>query len=129
MSITQSIELFVVINLIVVGASHLFRPRIWIAFFKYLYSAGHAGNIFNAMLSLGMGSIIISFHLVWEWPMVIVTVYGGLLVIKGAIYMVFPEVGLESIGKINDDSPRMFRIAGVIMIATSGLLCYYLFIT
>jgi len=123
MSTIQSIQLFVAINLFVIGLSHFLRPKLWIEFFEFLYKKGNVGNIFNAMLALGMGSIIFSFHFLWKWPMILVTLYGLLQIVKGLIYLTFPSVGLKSIGKINADSQK-FKWVGLIMCA----LCVLLFI-
>ena len=126
MTISQSIELFVAINLLVVGASHLFQPKIWVQFFQLLHRIGHPGNMFNAMLSLGMGSLVLSLHWIWIWPMVLVTVYGLLLTLKGTIYLILPSIGLKSIGQIDAGSNYKFQIAGAIMMTAGILLLIYL---
>ena len=121
MSIHQSIEFFVVINLFVIGLSHLLRPQIWIAFFQFLHTKGNVGNICNALIALGMGSIIFSFHFLWEWPMILVTLYGLAQIAKGLIYLIFPSVGIKSIGKVNSTK---FKWVGLVM----ALLSIALFI-
>ena len=75
MSITQSIKLFTAINLAIIGLSHFFYPKSWVDFFQYLHSKKEIGNIFNAMLSLGLGSVVFCFHIAWTWPMILVTLY------------------------------------------------------
>ena len=121
MSIIQSIQLFVAINLFVVGLSHFLQPKIWIEFFEFLYKKGIIGNIFNALIALGMGSIILAFHLVWKWPAVLVTLYGLSQVLKGLIYLIFPSIGLQSIGKVNAGTKK-FRWAGLIMFVLAIVL-------
>jgi len=121
MNTIQSIQLFVAINLFVIGLSHFFQPKIWIEFFEFLYKKGNIGNIFNAMLSLGMGSIILSFHFVWTWPMILVTLYGLTQLIKGLIYLTFPSIGLKSIGKVNVKFQK-FKWVGLIMCISCILL-------
>lgn len=123
MDIILSIQLFVAINVFIIGLSHLIQPRIWIEFFEYLHSKGNVGNIFNAMISLGMGSIVLSFHFIWTWPMILVTLYGLLLTLKGFIYLIAPSVGLKSIGSINQSSKK-FRWVGLVMIILSLMLGY-----
>ena len=66
------------------------------------------------MLALGMGTIILSFHFVWTWPMLIVTLYGLAQLLKGLIYLIFPSVGLKSIGKVNYKTHK-FKWAGLLM--------------
>ncbi|MDY8137924.1 hypothetical protein [Aquimarina sp. 2201CG5-10] len=128
MSIHQSIELFVAINLLATGLSHFLQPKTWVDFFKFLAENGTSGNIFNAMLSIGTGSIIFSFHLVWTWPKMIITLYGLLLIIKGFIYLIFPEIGLKSIRKVNYQGSKKFRWVGLLMSFYSLFLFYGLFV-
>jgi len=121
MSTIQSIQLFVAINLFVMGLSHFMRPKIWIEFFEFLFKKGNIGNIFNAMLALGMGSIILSFHFILTWPMILVTFYGLSLLLKGLIYLTFPTVGLKSIERVNSKTEK-FKWAGLFMCISSILL-------
>ena len=114
MSTLQSIQFFTALNLLVIGLSHFVQPKIWIEFFEFLHKKGNVGNIFNAMLAIGMGTIILSFHYVWTWPMILVTLYGLSQFLKGLIYLTIPSVGIRSIGKVNQSSQK-FRWAGLIM--------------
>ena len=127
LSIHESIQLFFVINILVMGVSHLVRPKIWIKFFEYLSSKGEVGNIFNAMLSLAMGSIIVSFHLVWQWPMIIVTIYGFLSLLKGSLFLIIPGIGLKSISSVNEQGWK-FQVVGVIMCVIAIFVCYNLYL-
>ncbi len=121
MTPVQSIQLFVAVNFLAIGSSHLIRPTIWIEFFQYLAKKGNVGNIFNALLALAMGSIIISFHLIWKWPTILVTLYGLSQLLKGFIYLIFPRIGLKSIRNVNSGSKK-FRRVGFIMCMLSILL-------
>ncbi len=114
MSILQSIQFFTALNLFVIGLSHFVQPKIWIDFFQFLHKKGNVGNIFNAMLAIGMGTIILSFHFVWTWPMIIVTLYGLAQFLKGLVYLTIPSIGLKSIGKV-DHNAQKFRWAGLLM--------------
>jgi len=125
MTIVQSIQFFVALNLFVVGLSHFLQPKIWIEFFEFLHQKGNVGNIFNALLALGMGSFIISFHFIWTWPMILVTIYGLAQLTKGLIYLSIPQVGLNSIGKV-DDKSKKFKWVGLIMCILSIMLIIYL---
>ncbi len=124
MTITQSIEFFTAINLAAVGLSHFLQPKIWVDFFVLLHSKGNAGNIFNALIALGMGSFILAFHYVWDFPRVIVTAYGCLQVFKGLLYLLVPSIGLKSIGKVTIDGAMKFRWVGLVMFVLSvGIFC------
>ena len=121
MNIIQSIELFVAINLFAVGLSHFFQPKIWIDFFELLHDKKNAGNLFNAMIALGMGSFVLSFHFIWTWPKILITFYGLALVIKGTIYMVFPKVGINAIRKVKSNQIKWI---GLVMFLLSLLIFY-----
>lgn len=126
MSVIQSIQFFVAINLFVIGLSHFVQPKIWIDFFKFLSSKGNVGNIFNAMLSLGLGAFILSFHFLWSWPEAIITIYGLMQLLKGILYLTIPSIGLKSIRRVNEKSSK-FRWAGLIMCMLAILIVCYVF--
>ncbi|MEK6153473.1 hypothetical protein WIW50_09445 [Flavobacteriaceae bacterium 3-367] len=128
MSPVQSIQFFVALNLFIMGLSHFLQPGIWIQFFQFLYQKGHVGNIFNAMLSVGMGSIILAFHWLWNWPLVLVTLYGLALLLKGFIFLIFPSIGLRSIGSVNEKAWK-FKWVGLMMCILSLMLAYPLIST
>ncbi len=126
MSIIQSIQFLVCLNLFILGLSHFIRVNIWIDFFEYLSGIGNAGNIINALLALGMGSLILSFHFIWTWPIMLVTIYGLLLIIKAFLYFIFPSIGLRSVKNINNKSKKL-RWVGFVMCILSIELFYSLY--
>lgn len=128
MSLTHAIEFFTAINVFIIGLSHMLQPKVWVDFFLFLHSKKQVGNIFNALISLGMGSFILSLHFVWEWPAVIVTVYGLLQLIKGSVYLLAPSVGLKSIGKVSHNQANKFAGVGIIMVILSIIITYNLVI-
>ena len=115
MTLHQAIEFFTAINLVAIGLSHFLQPRIWADFFVLLASKGNAGNVFNAMLALGLGSFILSFHFIWSFPKVFITIYGLLQVVKGILYLIFPAVGLASIARVTPENAFKFRWVGLVM--------------
>jgi hypothetical protein len=124
MTTIQSIELFTAVNLCIIGLSHLLQAKAWVDFFVFLQSKKNAGNIFNAMLSLGMGSLILAFHFIWYWPQLLITVYGALQVIKGLIYLLKPSIGIRNIGTVTMEKADRFRWAGSVMFILSLLIIY-----
>ena len=124
MSVIQSIELFTAINLFVIGLSHFLQPNIWVDFFIYLHAKKNVGNIVNALISLGMGSIILSFHFIWYWPKILITLYGILQVTKGMVYLIFPSIGIASISKVNHEKAVKFKWVGMIMFLLSLVIIY-----
>ena len=126
MSTIQSIQFFVALNLLTIGLSHFLQPKIWEEFFNFLYKKGNIGNIFNALIALGMGSFILSFHFVWKWPMVLVTLYGVAQLLKGFVYLILPSIGLSSIRQVEGKAHK-FKWVGLVMIILSILLFVKLF--
>lgn len=123
----QSIQVFVAINLLVVGLSHFIRPQIWIDFFEFLHSKHNVGNIINALIALGMGSIILAFHFIWKGFEVLITLYGLSQVIKGLVYLNFPSIGIKSIGKVTPEKASGFKWSGLIMTIISATIFINLF--
>jgi len=122
--VTQSIELFTAINLGVIGLSHFLQPKIWVELFVFLHAKKNVGNIVNALIALGVGSIILSFHFVWSWPKVLVTVYGLSQVLKGLIYLIQPSIGIASIGKVTMEKSNKFRWVGSVMVILALIIVY-----
>lgn len=119
MDSVQSIQVFVAINLPVVGLSHFIRPQIWVDFFEFLHSKHNVGNIINALIALGMGSIILAFHFIWKGFEVLITLYGLSQVIKGLVYLNFPSIGIKSIGKVTLKKANTLKWTGLIMVFIS----------
>lgn len=111
----QSIQIFVAINLFIVGLSHFILPKTWVDFFEFLHSKNNVGNIINALIALGMGSIILAFHFIWKGFEVLITLYGLSQVIKGLVYLIFPSIGIKNIGKVTPEKASIFKWSGLIM--------------
>ena len=122
----QAIEIFAVINFLIIGLSHVFQHRVWAEFFILLHRQGRPGAFANGFLSLMTGSLIVAFHNVWSGIPVILTVIGWSFVLKAAVVFLVPEWGLRSIGRIRLESSRLFMVPGVIMILVAVLLGYSL---
>ncbi len=125
----QAIEIFAVINFLIIGLSHVFQHRVWAEFFILLHRQGRPGAFANGFLSLMTGSLIVAFHNVWSGIPVILTVIGWSFVLKAAVVFLVPEWGLRSIGRIRLESSRLFIVPGVIMILVAVLVGYSLWRT
>ncbi len=128
MRVDQSIELFVAINFLAIGLSHFLHPKSWVDFFTFLHSKNTTGNIINALIALAMGSVILSFHLIWKWPKVWITLYGISQVLKGFIYLIKPSIGMSSIARVKIERANKFRWTGLLMFLFS-LSIFYNFIS
>lgn len=120
----QATQIFAVVNFFVIGLSHLLQPRVWVDYFTWLRSKGHAGVFVNGMLSLGFGSIIVAFHNVWSGPAVVLTVVGWAQVVKGLSNLVAPQLGMRSMERVSTDRAWEFRVAGAMFLGLGALLTY-----
>jgi hypothetical protein len=122
--VEKAIEMYAAVNFLVIGLSHLLQPRVWVDFFTWLRSKGHAGVFVNGFLSLGFGSIIVSFHNVWAGLPTVLTVIGWAQVAKGLLSFVAPQWGMRSLERVSPERAREFVAAGVVSLALSALMGY-----
>ncbi len=116
------------IPLILLGVSHIVRPQMWVDFFAELAVRGNPGVLWRTFsLELWPAVLIVSFHQVWTWPGVIITVYGHLLMVKVAISVIFPTVGLMSLRQAEARGRQAFIPAGLALIAIGGLCAWRVF--
>ena len=121
-----SVQVFAVLNFLVMGLSHLIQPRAWVEFFVWLRERGNAGVFVNGFLSLGFGSIIVAFHNVWSGLPVILTIYGWLLVLKALVSFTRPGVVMRSFQRVSPERSWQFVVVGVMFLFLGGLLAYSL---
>ena len=121
----ESIAIFASINFAVVGLSHVFQIQGWREFFQQLHSLGRAGAFANGMITLLMGSLIVSFHNVWTGVPIVLTLVGWGYVLKAIVIFLNPEWGVRSMQRVEHASPIKFRIAGIVLIgiAVTIALC------
>jgi hypothetical protein len=124
MTMERATEVFAVINLAVIGVSHIAQPRGWVEFFIFLRERGHAGVFFNGMLSLTFGSILVAFHNVWTGLPMIVTLLGWAQVLKGLLSLVAPSIGLQKMMRVSMDRAWEFQAAGVVLVALAALIAW-----
>jgi hypothetical protein len=58
----RAVQIYAIVNFVVIGVSHVLRPRAWADFFVILRERGEAGVFAVALLNLVFGSIIVAFH-------------------------------------------------------------------
>lgn len=121
----RALELFIAITSLIIGASHLFRPKDWADAFQQLHRLGHAGAFINGAIHLTFGAMIVAALRSWTWPETPLMVLGVLLVAKGTVCLLAPGLALRSIAQ-GAKAPTGFIVAGFIMLAISGWACYCL---
>jgi hypothetical protein len=106
------------IFLLVIGLSYLFQPRVWVQFFIALREKGEVGSFLNAFIHFPLGAFIVAFHPVWHGlPGLLVTIVGWGLMIKGAIYFLFPRVGLRMLAIVSMERSWLFVVGGILSVA------------
>ena len=115
----ESIAVFASINFTIIGLSHVFQVQGWRDFFQQLHSMGRAGAFVNGMITLLMGSLIVSFHNVWAGVPIILTVIGWGYILKATVVFLNPDWALRSMEGGENASPLKLRIAGVGLIAVA----------
>ena len=124
MSLAHAGEVFAVVNFTVIGLSHIVQPRAWAEFFVRLRSLGSTGVFVNAMLSLLVGSIIVSLHNDWNGTAAVVTFLGWAQVVKGAISLTVPSVGMRGLMRVSAERAWEFQAAGAIFLAISAVVAW-----
>ena len=109
----KSIAVFAIINLSIIGLSHLFQHDGWREFFSVLHDKGRIGAFANGFLALFMGSMVVSFHNVWTGVPVILTLMGWAWLAKAASIFLFPDWNVRSMQSARNASPLKLRIAGL----------------
>ena len=121
----QAIQAFLAFPLLLMGISHIVQPKMWIDFFGYLHSLGYNGVLLRTFaLELVPAIAIITFHMVWSGPEVVVTIYGILLALKISLSLLFPSVGLRSLAMADRNKHINFVLAGALLIALS-MICFW----
>lgn len=115
----ESIAIFAAINFTVIGLSHIFQMQEWRDFFRQLHTMGRAGAFANGLITLLMGSLIVSFHNIWTGVPVILTLIGWGYIAKATVIFLNPEWGLRSMGSVDESPPIKFRVAGLGLLAVA----------
>ena len=120
----RAIEILAVIQLTIIGLSHIVHHRAWAEFFIWLRSKGEPGVFANGFLSLTAGSLIFSFHRVWSGIPLVLTVFGILNILKAAVCFLFPARAMRSMQRVSLERSRVFVPAGFISLAIAAVIGY-----
>ena len=121
------IRIFVAINFLIIGGSHILHSGLWNQFFIRLRELGKTGSFIHGLITLFGGSLIISFHNIWVWPEVIISLTGWVYLIKAAIVFLLPDTGYRSLSMAKEGQEKNFVIAGVVMflVGVVSLCCLF----
>lgn len=122
----RAVQIYAIVNFVVIGLSHVFRPHAWVDFFIYLRERRETGVFATAFLSLMFGSIVVAFHNVWSGLPIVLTILGWAQVLKALIYFVFPAFGLRKLQIPSHERANLFIPPGVLFLALAGLLIWHI---
>ena len=120
----RAIEILAVIQLTIIGLSHIAHHRAWAEFYIWLRGKGDTGVFANGFLSLTAGSLIFSFHRVWSGIPLVLTLFGILNILKAAICFLFPARAMRSMERVSLERSREFVVAGVVSLAVAAVVGY-----
>ena len=125
-TLERAVQVWAIIQFVVIGLSHVFQPRAWVAFFILLREKGEAGVFATAFLSLTFGSLVVAFHNVWTGLPMALTIVGWAQVVKALIYFTFPAVGLRRMQMPSYERAWIFIPAGILFLLLAVILGYHL---
>src|SRR5688500_19443640 len=111
-----AIQKLAVLNLLIIGVSHVLQPRAWVMFFIWVRALGEPGSFVVAFPSLLMGSLIVSFHNVWSGLPIVLTILGWGTLFKATLYLAYSKWGMRMLNRVSVDRSREFVIAGLVLI-------------
>ena len=123
----QSVQVFAAISFLVIGLSHIFQPRAWVAYFQVLVAKGTTGAFFEGFILLNFGAFIAGFHNVWHGPEIVLTLVGWAQVIKGFVRFVVPEVGVRIMARMTMERAWQIQVAGGFALALSAFFWWLRF--
>ena len=123
----QATQVFAAVSLLVIGLSHLFQPKAWVAWFQELSARGASGAFTDGFLSLSFGAIIVGFHNVWQGPAIVLTLVGWAQIVKALVRFVAPQYAARLLGRISYDRTWLFQAGGVFALALSGFVWWLRF--
>ena len=122
----RAAQWYALVTCVVVGLSHILHPRAWADVFAALYRLGKPRKFANGGLSLVPGVAFVAAHPLWSGPPVVLTLFGWLPVLKGAICLLAPSIALRGMGKAGAGQGREFVGGGLLLMAIADILSYVL---
>jgi hypothetical protein len=124
----RALEVFAVIQLLIVGLSHLFQRHAWVEFFIWLRERGHAGVFVHGFLSLGFGSMILAFHNVWSGLPSVLTFLGCLYVLKAGLCFLLPGTQMRTLRRVSHERAWELAVPGAAYVVLGAGLSYTLWL-
>ena len=123
----REIQVFVAVNFFVIGLSHIFQRSAWVEFFAKLHSLGRLGPFAEGFLYLNFGAMIVSFHNVWTFPEVVLTLIGWVHISKALFRFVAPAAVLRTYERMRMERAWQIQVAGGFLLALSAFFVFLAF--
>ena len=120
----QAIQFFTSVNFFVIGLSHIFQRSVWVEYFAKLHSLGRLGPFTEGFLYLNFGALIVSFHNVWTFPEVVLTLIGWTQVLKALYRFTAPSRVLRIYERMQPERAWQIQVAGGVFVAISVFLMF-----
>lgn len=118
----QAVQLMAGLSFTILGLSYLFRAREWNGWLIEVEQRGKQASLVFGGISLLLGAFIVAFHPVWEGIPLILTIIGILSLIKGTVYLLFPQWLPTKIKYIHQSERPLLRASGVLFIIIGAVL-------
>ena len=113
----RAIEIFALLNFIIVGLSLVIHPTAWARYFAWMRREGEAGAVIYGLFCVLWGSLIVSFHPTWHGLLIVLPCFGALQMLEGLTFLVVPAFGLRLMAIFNEERLGLFRLLGLIALA------------
>ena len=123
----QGVQVFAALSFLVIGLSHIFQARAWVAYFQTLVAKGTTGAFFEGFLLLNFGAFIAAFHNVWHGPEIVLTLVGWTQLIKGAVRFVAPTLALRVMARMTMERAWQIQASGGFALALSAFFWWLRF--
>lgn len=130
MNLELLIERVIAVGLLVIGLSHWLRAQLWADLFEG-WRQNRFLPFYLGWLYLTVGTVIALGHNVWAWDLVvIVTHLGWAWTIKGALYLLWPNLLVRIMKKrltAGHNHASKFALVGAFMAVIGALLVWRVF--
>ena len=120
----KAIQIFAAVNFLVIGLSHIFQRNVWVDYFAKLKSLGKLGPFAEGFLYLNIGALIVSYHNVWTFPDVALTLIGWVFVLKAMFRFIAPAGVLKIYERMGHERAWQIQVAGAFMLPLSAFLMF-----
>ncbi|MGL4439671.1 MAG: hypothetical protein ACRCUE_10375 [Bosea sp. (in: a-proteobacteria)] len=95
----------------------MLQPHPWQDYFAALHAREPSGVLTRTMTwELWPALIVVTLHQVWSGPGILLTLYGWLLLVKCAVSLLLPQIGLRSMA-MAQRGPATLVVGGILLVS------------